>query len=126
MTNQQQQLVISWIIGAIAILISGFNVLISLVFIIIAFMFRDIENEKKMYKTFFSENINLVNNAKVIVLLLSFIVLIYVLFSISIGDYTLISDYDLMYKVVIFILFPLILIGGVFELNLFRYYSNKE
>ncbi len=125
MSLQQFQLILSWIIGVAALLVVyKFGLVYGLIVLFAAFIFRDKDNEKLYAREFLSENTKLVKIIKTIVFTLSFILFLYVIYSLIFEDGKAVKNHDFIELLIYVVLSPFVILAVKYESSLFCKYKN--
>ncbi len=126
MTGKQVALVLSWIIIGVAIYFLFLDKLvISLVAMIFASLFRDVSSEKDDVHCFIKNKTKLVMYAKYYGAIAASAVFAYTIWSILTNNYDFLKDYNLVGLLLVVILWPFIILGLYHELILFRKYGKS-
>ena len=123
MNKAKRNLIISWLICSVAIAVSNININLSLITILIAYPFRNFEQEKSLLIEFVESNKYYFSLAKKLTLLMSLIVLIYTLVQITNNPES--SAALPGFWSIMLILSPIFAFGLLHELHLFKRYSKN-
>lgn len=99
---------------------------LSFLILFVASIIRGKETDKQYNKIYIIKNKVFFKNMKLISMLIGMSVFMYVIYSIVIGDYSYLSNIDLMMKFVLLIASPIIAIILKYEIELYQYYKKNN